>query len=199
MGIRVDTEKCTGCGTCQPVCPFGLIDIIDEKASIKMEGCNLCGACKDACAYEAIEIEQAPVQVPASDEYRGVWVFAEQHNGEIKGVAYELLSKGRELADTLKTELCAVCIGYSVKDVAQLNAHGADKVYVIDDPALASQIEDPYVAELTRLIREHKPEIVLAGATPFGRSFFPRVAAQLKTGLTADGDGATAYLPAECA
>ena len=189
MGIRVNIEKCTGCGTCQPACPFGLIDVIDEKASIKVEGCNLCGVCKDACAYEAIEIEKTSVQVTASDEYRGVWVFAEQRNGEIKTVAYELLSKGRELADTLKTELCAICIGYNVKDVAQLNAHGADKVYVIDDPALVSQTEDPYVAELTRLIREHKPEIVLAGATPFGRSFFPRVAAQLKTGLTADCTG----------
>ena len=189
MGIRVIVEKCTGCGTCQPVCPFGLIDIIDEKARINVAGCNLCGACKDACAYEAIEIEKTSVQVTASDEYRGIWVFAEQRNGEIKTVAYELLSKGRELADTLKTELCAVCIGYNVKDVTQLSAHGADKVYVIDDPALAVQTEDPYVAELARLIREHKPEIVLAGATPFGRSFFPRVAAQLKTGLTADCTG----------
>lgn len=189
MGIQIDIEKCTGCETCVPVCPFGLIDIIDDKARIKVEGCNLCGACKDACAYEAIEIEQVLEQAPASDEYRGVWVFAEQRHGEIKGVAYELLSKGRELADTLKTELCAVCIGHNIKDVAGMGAYGADKIYLIDDPALAIQIEDPYVTELARLIREYKPEIVLAGATPFGRSFFPRVAARLHTGLTADCTG----------
>jgi electron transfer flavoprotein alpha subunit len=189
VGICVDIVKCTGCGTCQTACPFGLIDIIDEKARIKVEGCNLCGACKDTCVYEAIEIEQVPLQVPTNDDYRGVWVFAEQRHGEIKNVAYELLSKGRELADTLQTELYAVCIGHNVRDVVQLIAYGADNVYVVDDPALDSQTEDPYVTELTRLIKEHKPEIVLAGATPFGRSFFPRVAARLHTGLTADCTG----------
>jgi electron transfer flavoprotein alpha subunit len=189
MGIRVDTEKCTGCGTCQPACPFGLIEIIDDKVVIKIEGCNLCGACKDVCAFEAIEIERAPVQPSVSGEYHGVWVFAEQRNGEIKSVVYELLSKGRELADILKTELCAVCIGHDIKDVSGLGAHGADKIFLIDDPALVNQIEDPYAAELTRLIREYKPEVVIAGATPFGRSFFPRVAARLNTGLTADCTG----------
>jgi len=188
MAIRVDNDKCTGCGTCQVVCPFGLIDIIDDKAVIKVEGCNLCGACKDACAFEAIEIEKVVVHT-ASDENRGVWVFAEQHRGEIKNVAYELLSKGRELADKLTTELSAVCIGYGVKNLDELSSYGADKIYSINDPALENQTEDPYVAELTRLITEYKPEIVLAGATQFGRSFFPRVAAKLNTGLTADCTG----------
>lgn len=188
MSIRVDSDKCTGCGSCQPACPFGLIDIIDGKAVIKVEGCNLCEACKEACAFDAIQIEKT-VQTPAGDEHRGVWVFAEQRNGELKGVGLELLAKGRELADTLKTELCAVCLGDDVHQVEQLTAHGADKVYLVNDPAFGGQFEDPYVAELTRLITEHKPEIVLAGATPFGRSFFPRVAARLKTGLTADCTG----------
>ena len=188
MAIRVVEEKCTGCGTCLSVCPFGLIDIIGDKAVIKVEGCNLCGACKDACAFEAIEIEKAVVRA-ASDEYCGVWVFAEQRRGEIKSVAFELLSKGRELADTLKTELSAVCIGYGIKNLDELSAYGADKIYLIDDPSLENQTEDPYVVELTGLITEYKPEIVLAGATPFGRSFFPRVAAKLNTGLTADCTG----------
>ena len=188
MSIRVDNEKCTGCGTCQSVCPFGLIDIIDDKAVIKVEGCNLCGACKDACAFEAIEIEKAVVRT-ANDAYHGVWVFAEQRQGVIKSVAFELLSKGREIADKLKTELAAVCIGYGVKNLDELSAYGADKIYLIDDPALDNQTEDPFVAELTRLVNEYKPEIVLAGATPFGRSFFPRVAAKLNTGLTADCTG----------
>ncbi len=100
-----------------------------------------------------------------------------------------MLSKGSELADKLKTELSAVCIGYGVKNLDGLSAYGANKIYSVDDPALDNQTEDPYVAELTRLITEYKPEIVLAGATPFGRSFFPRVAAKLNTGLTADCTG----------
>ena len=95
MGITVDKEKCTGCGNCVTACPFGLIDVKDEKAHIRVEGCNLCGACKDACAFEAIEIEKPVAEKSVSGEYHGVWVFAEQRNGEIKSVAYELLAKGR--------------------------------------------------------------------------------------------------------
>ncbi|MDP2920135.1 MAG: electron transfer flavoprotein subunit alpha [Dehalococcoidia bacterium] len=189
MGISVEKDKCTGCEMCVSACPFGLIDVIDGMAVIKLEGCNLCGACVEACAFEAIRIEKEIEQALYGDEHKGVWVFAEQRDGEIKSVAYELLAKGRELADALKTELCAICIGSGIKGVEHLMEQGADKVYVIDDPALVNQTEDPYVAELARLARQYKPEIILAGATPFGRSFFPRVAAQLQTGLTADCTG----------
>jgi len=188
VSIRIEIEQCTGCGSCVDVCPFGILEIVDDIAQIG-EGCNLCGACRDACTFEAIIIE-APVEAaPTDDSYRGVWVFAEQQDGHLKGVSYELLSKGRELADTLGTELCAVCFGHNVNDISRLAAHGADRIYLIDDPVLANQQEDLYAAELVRLIREQKPEIVLAGATSFGRAFFPRVAAVLKTGLTADCTG----------
>ncbi len=188
MGIQIDLEKCTGCGDCQPVCPFDLIEIIDDKAHIK-EGCTLCGACQDACDYEAIIIEAVTEAAPLSDEHRGIWVFAEQRDGQLKSVGYELLSRGRELADTLSTELCAVCFGHNINEVDRLTAYGADKVYLMDEPTLANQQEDIYATELVRLIKEHKPEIVLAGATSFGRAFIPRVAAILKTGLTADCTG----------
>jgi electron transfer flavoprotein alpha subunit len=189
MGIAIDKEKCTGCGSCTNVCLFGLIEIKEEKASVNETGCNLCGACQDACTFEAIRIEKKIEEALVGNEYKGVWVFVEQRNGEIKGVGYELLSKGRELADILKTELCAVCFGYNVKSIEQLTAYGANRVYLIDNPAFANQSEENCVNELVRLIKLHKPEIVLAGATPFGRSFFPRVAAILKTGLTADCTG----------
>ncbi|MFC1911943.1 electron transfer flavoprotein subunit alpha/FixB family protein [Chloroflexota bacterium] len=117
---------------------------------------------------------------------RGVWVFAEQRNGRLKSVACELLTKGRELADTLKTELGAVCFGHDVAEVKQLIAHGADKVYLVDSPDLADNQEDLYTRQLVELIQQYKPEIVLAGATSLGRAFIPRVAARLETGLTAD-------------
>jgi len=185
MGIRIDPDKCTGCGDCTASCPFGLIEIIDEKAHIN-EGCTLCGACQEACSYDAILIEAATETAAISDSHRGIWVFAEAKDGKLKSVDYELLSRGRELADTLKTELCAICFGHNISEVEQLIAYGADKVYLTDDPALANHQEDFYTWELTRLIEEHKPEIVLAGATSLGRSFIPRVAAILKTGLTAD-------------
>jgi len=187
MAIHVDKEKCVGCGSCVPACPYNLIEIIDDKASIKEAGCTLCGACRDACAFEAIVIEAAaPAATTPPDGYRGVWVYAEQRDGKLSSVSYELLARGRELADTLKTELAAVCLGHQVADMESLIAHGADKVYTVDAEALAVPLEDLYAAQMAQLVRTHKPEIVLAGATSLGRAFIPKVAAILKTGLTAD-------------
>ena len=188
MGIEIDLEQCTGCGNCVPVCPFGLLEVVDDKVQLK-EGCTLCGACQEACPVDAILIEAAPVAETVSDEHRGVWVFAEQRHGQLKGVAYELLAKGRELADTLQTDLSAVCFGHDVAEISQLVAHGADKVYLVDSPELADNLEDLYTRQFIELIQEHKPEIVIAGATSLGRAFIPRVAAVLKTGLTADCTG----------
>ena len=188
MGIQIDLQKCVGCGNCVPVCPFGLLDIVDDKLQLK-EGCNLCGACQDACSYDAISIEAVPETAEVSDSHRGVWVFAEQRHGRLKNVAYELLSRGRELANTLQTDLAAVCLGHNIDDVNQLIAYGADKVYLVDSPDLADNQEDFYTHQLVELIQQHQPEIVIAGATALGRAFIPRVAAILRTGLTADCTG----------
>ncbi len=187
MGINIDREKCTGCGSCVSTCPFGALEIVNDVAAVR-DGCNLCGACKDACAFEAITIEVKQAGTAGGDGYSGVWVFAEQRDGKLKGVACELLTKGRQLADELKTTLGAVCLGNGV-DAAGLIAQGADMVYMVDSPELAVNPEDLCAAELVRLIKEHKPEIVLAGATSLGRSLIPRVAAALGTGLTADCTG----------
>ncbi len=188
MGIQIDLDRCIGCGDCIPSCPFGLIEIIDEKAHIK-DGCTLCGACQEACDYEAILIEAVTEAAAVSDSHRGIWVFAEQRDGRLKSVGYELLAKGRQLADTLETELCAICLGHNINEVEQLIAHGADKVYLIDNPALANNQEELHTRELVKLIQQYQPEIVVAGATSLGRSFIPRVAAILRTGLTADCTG----------
>lgn len=186
MGINIDLEKCTGCGSCEPVCPFALIEVVDDKAYIK-EGCNLCGACVDACPEDAITIEEVRQEV--SEGFQGVWVFAEQRHGRLKDVSHELVSEGRMLADKLGVELCAVCLGYNVEDVQSLIEHGADRVYLVDNPALADHQEDYYTGALVDLVHKHRPEILLAGATAMGRSFIPRVASILYTGLTADCTG----------
>jgi len=188
MGINFDLDKCTACGSCVDVCPFGLLEVVGDKVQLK-EGCTLCGACVQACAFDVITIEAAAQPAADTESHRGVWVFAEQSGGKIKNVAYELLSRGRELADTLGTELCAVCFGNKVEDVAQLAAHGADRVYLVEAPELAANPEDLCTQQLARLIQEHQPEVVLAGATALGRAFIPRVAATLGTGLTADCTG----------
>lgn len=188
MGIKIDREKCTMCGNCVAACPFNVLESASDKIVIK-EGCTACGACKDVCSFDAIEIEKIQATAPADSTSKGVWVFAETRNGSLKKVGYELLSRGRELADTLKTELCAVALGHNIADVQSLIAQGADKVYLVDAPELADNQEDYITHSLLNLIKEHKPEVVMAGATALGRSFFPRVAAILNTGLTADCTG----------
>jgi len=188
MGIQIDLDKCVGCGDCVPTCPFGLLEIIDDKVQLK-EGCTLCGACQEACAYEAILIETPPETELVSDRHRGIWVFAEQRDDRLKSVAYELLAKGRELADSLKTELSAVCFGHSIDETNQLIACGADKVYLVDSPDFANNPEDLCTHQLVELIRQYEPEVVIAGATSLGRSFIPRVASIIETGLTADCTG----------
>ena len=188
MGLLIDLDKCIGCGECVEFCPFGLLEMVGGKLEVK-DGCTLCGACRDGCGYDAIIIEEVS-PVPAADEgYSGVWVFAEPKDGDFSRVAYELLSEGRKLADARNSQLCAVCLGQNITGVDGLIAGGADKVYVVDSPALADFPEDLCARKLAEVILEHKPEIVLAGATALGRSFIPRVAAILGTGLTADCTG----------
>jgi electron transfer flavoprotein alpha subunit len=186
--INIDREKCVLCGACTGACPFGLLEEIDGQIRVK-EGCTACGACRDACGVGAITLEEVKKAVPADDTSKGVWVFAEQWRGSLKNVTFELLARGRNLADTLKTDLSAVCFGNNVKDIDKLIAYGADKVFLVDSPSLADNQEDFLTYKLIDLIKEHKPEIVLTGATALGRAFIPRAAAILNTGLTADCTG----------
>ena len=187
MSVRVVSDKCTGCESCVTACPFGAIEMRDGKAFIT-ESCTMCGACVEACEFKAIEkTEDSEAASADLSDYRGVWVFAEQHKGGIASVALELLGEGRKLADKKKTKLSAVFIGHGIKDKVQdLIAWGADIVYVADDPSLKDFNDDSYAAILTMLAQQHKPEVILAGATAIGRSFFPKVASVLHTGLTAD-------------
>ncbi len=188
MSVKVTLDKCTGCQTCVTTCPFAAIEMRDGKAFIT-ESCTICGACVEACEFKAIEREEEARQggTPDLSAYKGVWVFAEQHKGDISSVALELLGEGRKLADKRKAKLSAVFIGHGIRDkVKELIAYGADIVYVADDPALKDFNDDSYAAVLTTLALQHKPEIILAGATAIGRSFIPKVASTLYTGLTAD-------------
>ena len=119
------------------------------------------------------------------EEYKGVYVFAQQVDNEISGIALELLGKGKELAAKLETEVTAVLIGYNVKNLAdKLAEYGADKVILVDDPELETYRTEPYAHALASVIEKYKPEIVLVGATAIGRDLGPTVSARVKTGLT---------------
>ncbi len=120
-------------------------------------------------------------------QYKGVYVFAQQVDNQVSGIAYELLGKAKELAEPLKTDVTAVLIGSGVKGLADdLAAYGADKVIVVDDPELKEYRTEPYAHALASVINEYKPEIMLVGATAIGRDLGPTVSARVATGLTAD-------------
>ncbi len=121
------------------------------------------------------------------EEYKGVYVYAQQVDNELSGIAFELLGKAKELAADLNTDVTAVLIGSDVKGLTdQLAEYGADKVIVVDDPELKEYRTEPYAHALASVINEYKPEIVLVGATAIGRDLGPRVSARVATGLTAD-------------
>lgn len=188
MPVKINKDLCNGCEDCLDSCPYDAI-VIDAggKAEIN-EYCQLCMACLPACPEGAIYETQpeAPAGAVDKDEYRGVWVFAEQRGGQVARVVLELLGAGRGLADTLGVELSAVLLGSSEDEARKLIKWGADRVYFSDDPAYRDFNDEPWARALTELALAHKPEVVLAGATPIGRSFVPRVAAGLRTGMTAD-------------
>ncbi|MGN1159147.1 MAG: electron transfer flavoprotein subunit alpha/FixB family protein [Lachnospiraceae bacterium] len=121
------------------------------------------------------------------EEYKGVYVFAQQVDNEISGIAFELLGKAKQLAGDLNEEVTAVLIGSGVKGLAdQLAEYGADKVIVVDDPELKDYRTEPYAHALASVINKYKPEIMLVGATAIGRDLGPTVSARVATGLTAD-------------
>ena len=116
------------------------------------------------------------------EEYKGVYVFAQQVDNELSSIAFELLGKAKELAAPLNTEVTAVLIGSGVMGlVDQLAEYGADKVIVVDDPELKEYRTEPYAHALSSVINEYKPEIVLVGATAIGRDLGPRVSARVAT------------------
>ncbi|MDE6845051.1 MAG: electron transfer flavoprotein subunit alpha/FixB family protein [Lachnospiraceae bacterium] len=121
------------------------------------------------------------------EEYKGVYVFAQQVDNEISSIAFELLGKAKDLAKDLNTEVTAVLVGSGIKELAdQLAEYGADKVIVVDDPELKDYRTEPYAHALASVINKYKPEIMLVGATAIGRDLGPRVSARVATGLTAD-------------
>ncbi|MDR1359686.1 MAG: electron transfer flavoprotein subunit alpha/FixB family protein [Deltaproteobacteria bacterium] len=125
-------------------------------------------------------------------EYKGVCVFIQQVDNKIAGVSYELLGKGRELGETLHCEVTAVLLGSGLAGLEKnLARYGADRVILVDDPALETYTTEPYATALTAVIRDIRPSIVLFGATAIGRDLAPRVSARIHTGLTADCTGLT--------
>jgi len=188
--ITIFPDKCTGCALCVKPCPFGAICMAGKKAVIDMAKCTLCGACVEACKFKAIELKKDAGPKKDLSGYKDVWVFCEQKKGVIQSISFELLGEGRKLADKLDVKLCAVILGSGMEPaIEKLSERGADKIYIVDHPALKSYQDDPYTEVLVKLVKEYSPEIILCGATTIGRSLVSRVAVKIGAGLTADCTG----------
>ncbi len=185
--LRIDCEKCTACAVCESTCAFAAITVPGDCAVVN-ENCTLCGACVDHCPEGALRIEIAEKRSQDDlESFSGIMVFAECRHGLLAPVVQELLGVGRRLADQRRVPLSVVMLGHGVEGYCgELIAGGADTVLLVQHSGLAQFREDVFARILARLVREYKPEVVLAGATAIGRSVIPYVATMVGAGLTAD-------------
>ncbi len=214
---RLLDGKCIACGArCQSVCPVNCVEMTDSGEPIIEEvKCIGCQKCIKICPAAALEmyftpeelkilaelaVSAAPVEEEIDPEaaalakklaeYRGVWVFVEQTEGEPAKVSWELLGVGAGLAQTLGVELCALVIGHQVEHLcAEAFAHGASKAYLLDAPVYWHYRTEAYVEGCCHLIEKYKPEVILMGATGMGRDLAGAIATRVATGLTADCTG----------
>ena len=214
---RLIEGKCIACGArCQSSCPVNCIEMTETgEPIVEAVKCIGCQKCIKICPSDALEMfftageqkildELAMTAVPVEEEidpeaaalarklaeYRGVWVFVEQTEGEPARVSWELLGVGAGLAKTLGVELCALVIGEDVEHLCrEAFAYGATKTYLLDAPVYKNYRTEAYVEGCCHLIEKYKPEVILMGATGMGRDLAGAIATRVATGLTADCTG----------
>lgn len=190
--IIIVEDKCNGCGLCLQVCSWNAVYLDGGSAKLR-DSCDNCDECLQVCPNNAIEKVGEKKETGVKKEIKErdeVWVFAEQRNKKIARVAFELLGKASELADTLGVKVGAILL--CDKDTGlskELIAYGADKVYLAESPELEHFKTDLYTKIIADAIKENKPQIAVYGATHIGRDLAPRIAQRLTTGLTADCTG----------
>lgn len=191
-------DRCIGCQICVGECPVAAIQLSAEGvAIIDPEVCIGCGKCSQVCPVGAVRFETKRRQKTAQEveglakgesaAYQGVAIFIEVLNHLGAQVSWELVEKGKDLAQKRKTGLIGFLLGHQVEGIAQeAIAYGCDEVHVVDHPLLKNYLSQTYGKALTDLCARVKPEILLIGATPLGRDLSATVATHLQTGLTAD-------------
>ena len=186
MAIHIDHERCAACGKCVRECTFGACTMADKKVSIDPDRCTLCGVCVQSCPKGALSADTVTAAPTGDSTHSGVWVFAERGNDGMLPVALELTGAARRLADQRGSAVTVLLPRGSKMECADLISAGADRVLLCRSEHLEDALDEPYTRWITGLVQERKPEILLFGATGFGRSLAPRVAARLGAGLTAD-------------
>ncbi len=187
------SANCVGCGKCVATCPFGALSLVNRKA-VASNACTMCGACVSVCPMKALSLPATGAAKKDLSAYKGVWAFIEISDDgrtqKVRPVGFELLSKGRELANQLGEELCAVAIGDNVQSYfAELSQYGADKIYAVSAPEYHTYNTLAYANAMITLIKKYNPSVVLFPSTYIGRDLSPRISSELFVGLTADCTG----------
>jgi electron transfer flavoprotein alpha subunit len=187
-------DKCIGCTKCVKVCPVSALEMsftAEEKRILaELDSARKTGGAAGPAAAGEEKSEEDRALAGMLARHRGVWVFVEQSDGVAARVSWELLGKGAELAGKLGVELSAVVLGEGVERLCgEAFAYGAARAYLVDDPVLRDYRTQAYLAAFVGLVRRHRPEVVLMGATGLGRDLAGAVATELGTGLTADCTG----------
>jgi electron transfer flavoprotein alpha subunit len=187
--IEVNQKKCNGCGKCFKLCNYDAIKIIDSKATIDLYSCTLCNICISKCKFGAIKIIKLDRKVDLS-EYKGIWVIIEYFNDEVKNTSFQLISKAIELSQVSGDEVTALLIGNKFAESEKLknifSKYGLRKIKLINNEKLSKFIIEDFAAIISEEILADKPKMVLFLGSIFGRSIAPRIATNIRTGLTAD-------------
>lgn len=184
--IIINHEKVKNIEEIVKICPFNALEIVDNKLEIN-SGCKMCKLCVKKGPEGVFEFEEDQRVEINKDEWRGITVYVDHHEGDIHAVTYELIGKAREMAAKINHPVYCVFIGSNIKDKCdKLLSYGVDEVFVYDSEEFKNFRIEPYTKAVENFINNIKPTIMLVGGTTLGRSLAPRLAARFKTGLTAD-------------
>ena len=182
--IKVELSKCTMCEICKNKCPFGAIEIINNKVVVN-ENCKECSICVRNCPSQAIK-KISNDNIISDTEFKNVYIYGESHNGKLKKVVYELLSQGRILSKKLNSKLGLVVIeNINLSEKEKLKKYNIDKIHVLNEKEI-NYDNKKYSYYIKKFIDKYKPDIILFPATSIGREIAPYVASMCKTGVTAD-------------
>ncbi|WP_343101460.1 FAD-binding protein [Romboutsia sp. MSSM.1001216sp_RTP31141st1_G3_RTP31141_220114] len=184
--VVINQEKIDNIDEVLKLCPFNAIELIDQKIEIN-SACKMCKICVKKGPKGAFEFVENLKKEINKDEWKGIAVYVDHHEGDIHPVTYELIGKAREMAKKVNHPVYCVFVGKDIKDKCdKLISYGVDEVFVYDNPEFEHFRIEPYSRAVEDFINNIKPTIMLVGGTTIGRSLAPRLAARFKTGLTAD-------------
>ena len=184
--LKFDMSRCDLCGQCIEKCPFGALRM--EKSGVAVnEKCRMCSVCVKTCPHRAIHFEQVARSCDKS-KWRDILVYAEQENGALHPVVFELIGEARKLAAKVGYNVnCVIVGGAGTRENAEkLLPYGVKEVFVYEHPGFEGFKADCYSDAVADCISTIKPSCVLIGATACGRSLAPRLSTRFHTGLTAD-------------